>query len=315
MNDKQQTTTKIANSFNYWIDFNEHRISKLRYSILKRLSKKSLPLFFKGGDIISLDPIANGAYEADIKALIEHFANNGFDNFLLDIGANIGLSSCQSGIKFSEVHMFEPNPNCVSILKINSNIALRDTTYAIHEYGLGLDDEKLQLYVPYDNWGGAFVKSNENEYDDELLSSKDGYGEFNAKNYDVVEVQIKSAAKVLKDLFKNLASNGKTKGVIKVDAEGYEKFIVNTIISAKPKEIEFVVVFENWKNDVAINEYLGSNEKAVDLYKLESNRFKFKSAPRWLNSLINFLRGGFPIVLKHCAKKLSAGTYLLISKS
>jgi hypothetical protein len=113
----------------------------------------------------------------------------------------------------------------------------------------------------------------------------------------------------------DLASNGKTKGVIKVDAEGYEKFIVNTIISVKPKEIEVVVVFENWKNYVAINEYLGKDEKAFDLYKLESNRFKFKSAPRWLNSLINFLRGGFPIVLKHCVHKISAGTYLLISKS
>jgi FkbM family methyltransferase len=312
MSNKQQATSKIADAFNYWIDFNEHRINKLRYSLLKRLSKKSLPLFFKGGDIISLDPISNGSYEVEIKALIEHFADNGYDNFLLDIGANIGLTSCQSGSHFQEVHLFEPNPNCVNILKINTNIALRNTKYVIHNYGLGIENERLDLYVPYDNWGGAFIKSNENEYDEQLLSNKDGYGRFNINNYDILEVQIKSAEKVLIELYENLEANGKTKGVIKVDAEGYEKFILNAIIASKPKLIDCVVIFENWKDNVSINDYFNEPTNSFELYKLESKKLKLSIAPRWVNSLLNFIRGGYPVKLKKINDSISAGTYLLI---
>ncbi len=313
MINSRNTTNQLATSFSYWLNFKEYRRSKLRYSVLKKITKKSLPLFFKGGDIISLDPLANGNYELEIKELIEYFANNGFNHFLIDIGANIGLSSCQSGMKFNEVHMFEPNPNCVSILKINSNIALRKTKYIIHEYGLGSVDETLQLFVPYDNWGGAFVKSNENEYDEDLLSSKDGYGAFNSNNYDVLDVQIKSSSQVISDLFANLLANQKNMGVIKIDAEGYEKFIVNSIIDIKPELINCVIIFENWKKDIDISDYFGKNNKLIDLYKLENNKYKFQSAPRWFNSLINSIKGGFPISLKHCSNKMSAGTYLLIS--
>jgi len=306
---------QLADSFNYWVDFKRNRISKLRYSALKKLSKKSLPLFFKGGDIISLDPIANGTYESDIKALIDHFADNGMDGFLLDIGANIGLSSCQSGRKFKEVHMYEPNPNCVSILKINANIALRGINYAIHEYGLGATSESLQLYVPYDNWGGAFVKSDTNEYDDALLSSKDGYGNFVKENYDIVGVQIEAAAKCITERFEALISKGLTKGVIKVDAEGYEKFIVNTILAVKPKQIECMIIFENWKDEVCPSDYFMQQTELSALYKLESLKTRYASAPRWLNSWLNFLRGGYSVALRQVGEKFSSGTYLLISKS
>ena len=306
---------QLADSFNYWVDFKRNRISKLRYSVLKKLSKKSLPLFFKGGDIISLDPIANGTYESDIKALIDHFADNGMDGFLLDIGANIGLSSCQSGRKFKEVHMYEPNPNCVSILKINANIALRGVNYAIHEYGLGAASESLQLYVPYDNWGGAFVKSDANEYDDALLSSKDGYGNFVKENYDIVDVQIQAAAKCIAERFEALMNKGLTKGVIKVDAEGYEKFIVNTILTVKPKQMECMIIFENWKDEVTPADYFMQQTELSALYKLESLKNRYASAPRWLNSWLNFLRGGYSVALSQVGEKFSSGTYLLISKS
>ena len=306
---------KLATSFNYWVDFKRHRLEKLRYSALKKLSHKSLPLFFKGGDIISLDPIANGSYELDIKALIEHFAANGFDDFLLDIGANIGLSSCQSGQNFKEVHLYEPNPNCVSILKINANIALRGVSYVIHEYGLGAKSEKLQLYVPYDNWGGAFLKSDVNEYDDALLSSKDGYGKFKEENYDILEVQIEDARKSIAELFESLVSRGLTKGVIKVDAEGYERFIVNTVLGVKPKTIECAIIFENWKNEISIAEYFGDNTDITELYNLESLKNKHANAPRWFNSLLNFLRGGFRVVLRQAQGQFSSGTYLVIAKA
>ena len=57
---------------------------------------------------------------------------------------------------------------------MNAKIALRQRNYIIHKYGLGSKQEILQLYVPYDNWRCAFVKSSSNDYDKALPSSKDG---------------------------------------------------------------------------------------------------------------------------------------------
>lgn len=304
---------QVTESFRHWINFKQYRTSKWRYSILRKLSKKSLPLFFRGGDIISIDPIVNGVYEPDIKALIDHFADNGLNDFLLDIGANIGLSSCQSGRKFKEIHLFEPNPNCISILKINANIALRGTEYTIHEYGLGAKSETLQLYVPFDNWGGAFVMSSENEYDESLLSLKDGFGKFNRDNYDVLPVQIESAGIVFTRLFADLRSRGRARGVIKVDAEGYEKYIIKTLLSVKPKDIECGIVFENWKDQVNVADYFPDLSVAGHLFRLNSNKTMFPKAPRWVNSLANFLRGGFPVELDEVSGELTGGTYLLLA--
>lgn len=302
----------LIDSYRCKNNFKEYRTRKLRYSLFKKLSRNALPLFFKGGDIISIDPIANGLYEPDVKSLIEHFADNGFNDFLLDIGANIGLSSCQSGRKFKELHLFEPNPNCVSILKINANIALRGVPYNIHEFGLGSSSATLQLYVPFDNWGGAFVKSSENEYDESLLSAKDGYGTFNRDNYDVLPVQIESASRVLTDIFEKLKAQGHTRGVIKVDAEGYEKFIVNTVLAVKPQGMECAVIFENWKNQVSVADYFSNVPTQGCLFRLDNDKTLYSSAPRWFNSLMNLLRGGFSHVLKEVQGELSGGTYLLV---
>lgn len=303
----------LTASFRHWVDFRQHRISKLRYSVLKKITRKSLPLFFKGGDVISLDPLANGTYEADVQALIEHCADRGLNHFLLDIGANIGLTSCQSGHKFKTIHLFEPNPNCLSILKINANIALRGSTCVIHEYGLGSEDATLQLHVPYDNWGGAFVKSKENEYDETVLSAKDGFGVFDAKNYDVVDVRIRSATTVFQEVFGELINKGLTQGVVKIDAEGYERLIIRSLLAVKPAGIQIAVLFENWKDALDVNEYFAQSSETLQLFKLESCKARWPAAPRWFNSMMNFLSGGFPVELKKVEGQFSGGTFLLMS--
>jgi hypothetical protein len=69
-----------------------------------------LAVIFRGGDVISMTSISNGVYEPHIKFLIDYLAEK-------DIGLlnrhrrNIGLTSCQSGRNFREIHMFEPNPD------------------------------------------------------------------------------------------------------------------------------------------------------------------------------------------------------------
>ncbi len=297
-------------SFIYRINYGRYRKNKLKLSAYKKITKQALPLFFRGGDIISFAPISNGVYEPEIKALIDHFSSNGYANFLIDIGANIGLSSCQSGKGFQEVHMFEPNPNCLSILKVNAKIALRHRNYVIHEYGLGPKQETLKLYVPYDNWGGAFVKSNDNEYDEALLSSKDGHGTFDIKNYDVLDVAIESADEKLGSLFASLTARNLTHGVIKIDVEGFEKLVISAILKTCPTNFQAFVIFENWKEGGSLQQLQNTNPR-ISLYKLTEHKSTWAGAPRWLNSLVNVLKGGTNTTLVPIQPTMTAGTYVM----
>lgn len=303
-------TTSTLQQFIYRLNYSTYRKNKLKHSAYKKLTRQALPLFFRGGDIISFSPLANGVHEPEIKALIDHLASSGYANFLIDIGANIGLSSCQSGAGFQEIHMFEPNPNCLSILKVNAKIALRHQNYVIHEYGLGSKQEALQLYVPYDNWGGAFVKSSSNEYDEALLSSKDGYGKFDLKNYDVLDVAIESATEKLTKLFTSLATKNLTQGVIKIDVEGFEKLVIDAILATCPVDFHAFVIFENWKEGGSLQQ-LHDEHPHIRIYKLTEHKTTWAGAPRWLNSCINFFKDGLSTTVEPIQKTLTAGSFVM----
>ena len=305
------TSNQIANDFIFVNEYFTQRKHKLKQSLYKKITKASLPLFFRGADIISIDPLVNGVYEIEIQKLMEHFGSSGYGDFLIDVGANIGLSSCQSGNAFKEVHMFEPNPLAISILKVNANIALRDSKYHIHEFGLGHKSEILKLYVPFDNWGGAFIKSNENEYTEDLLSSKDGYGNFNIKNYDLIDVKIESSTEQFRGLFNQLKSNGLSHGVIKIDVEGYEKLVIESILDTIISGISVFIIFENWKEGLDFSKLSSHKNLNLNVFKLFQNKTTYKSAPRWVNSLLNFLKGGFTTKLSGTDSILSSGTYVL----
>jgi methylmalonyl-CoA mutase cobalamin-binding subunit len=51
-----------------------------------------------------------GKYEVDTEELIKAYRANGHDNFWLDIGANIGLTSCLTENGFDRIFYYEPNP-------------------------------------------------------------------------------------------------------------------------------------------------------------------------------------------------------------
>jgi FkbM family methyltransferase len=304
-------TNAVCQSYQAKQAYLEHRKQKIKYSLYKKLTRQALPLFTRGKDIISIPPLANGVYEPEITALIGHFAGQGCSDFLLDIGANIGLTSCQSGVHFDEVHMFEPNPDCLSILKVNAKIALRTKAHLIYPFGLGSKSERLKLHVPYDNWGGAFIQSGDNEYNQSLLSEKDGYGNFNAENYQILEVQVESAVDTLHGLFADLADRGKSKGVIKIDVEGYEKLVLEAIAKAIPDHFEVFVVFENWASGTTLPLLPINAPGRVNFYFLSGNKTPLRWAPRWLNSLYNFSKGGFSSHLEPAATQMQAGTYIL----
>ena len=188
---------------------------------------------------------------------------------------------------------------------------LRDVKYQIHEYGLAAEDAQVELYVPYDNWGGAFVKSIENSYDENLLSSKDGYGKFNINNYEILPVAVKSAHPALSALFNELKKFGYQKGVIKIDIEGFEKYVIESLLRALPSDFQVFIIFENWKNGLTISELNSPDNIKISAYNLSQNSTTFGFLPRFINSFVNFVRGGFQTILKPTTSNIAIGTCIL----
>jgi FkbM family methyltransferase len=201
MNDISNFQFKIS-SFKLLYDW----LTKLCY---RKLTSNALPLFSRGSDSSSFTVNALGVHEIQVCKILKKFSQKGNSAFLIDIGANIGLTSCQSGNYFDYVIMYEPNPLCVGILQTNVAISLPKEKYEINPYGLGKTTETLQLCVPRDNWGGAYIKCSENLYDAETLLHKDGFHEISYENYLTLDVKVKNAAQTLGRLWKTQASCAK----------------------------------------------------------------------------------------------------------
>jgi FkbM family methyltransferase len=217
---------------------------RLKEGIYRRLTRSAPPLFLKGDDNISIAPLVSGWHEIRIKALIDALANQGFGDFLIDIGANIGLISCQSGDRFRQVHMYEPNPQCCEILRVNTRIALQRCEAVLHPVGLGSAGGTHTLHVPRHNWGGAFVHGADNRYDEQQLASKDGFGRFDLANYMQVEIMLVPAREELATLFARLSAAGCTAGVIKIDVEGGEMQILEAVAASLPASFRVTIIFE-----------------------------------------------------------------------
>jgi len=84
----------------------------------KQVTRSALPLFLRGGDTITITPSVAGFHEDDVESVIRWAARNGHGDFLIDIGANIGLTSCLVGDCFSAVRCYEPNPLAFAILGV-----------------------------------------------------------------------------------------------------------------------------------------------------------------------------------------------------
>jgi FkbM family methyltransferase len=228
--------------------------------LYKFITKKNNGLFLKAGDPISVAPQIFGVHEEPLGALIKYYVEKEYNDFLIDIGANIGLVSCQNGENFKQIHMFEPNPLCYNILEVNTQLALDPKKFVIHKYGLGDSDKKCKLTVPKKNWGGAFIRDEYNSYSDEILAFKDGYKIIDNKNYFEVEVVINDAKNKLNEVFQLLAEKSFNKGVVKIDVEGYEESIILGILKSIPKSIKVVILFESWDANFDLNKIINSFE-------------------------------------------------------
>ncbi len=243
--------------------------------IYRYATKGGGSLFCRGGDLISAAPLTTGVHEPPLAALIDYYAQNGFNDCLIDIGANIGLTSCQSGHRFSEVHMYEPNPLCCLVLEANARMALDQGRFTIHKIGLGGSDKDVTLTVPRHNWGGAFVRDEENSYDESQLANKDGLRRIEANNYFYVDISIKNTAHELGGLFNRLAEKSLKNVVIKIDVEGYETSVLAGIAQALPDDMRLRIIFESWAPALKIQPILalfGDRAKAFKLEEINYNR-------------------------------------------
>lgn len=216
------------------------------------MTKKSMNIFVRGKDIGSVRPQIFGVHEERLTKFIEVTAQEGNSDFFIDIGANVGLSSCQNGSSFSKVICFEPNPLAANILKTNLSICLPESSYEVCEFALGEEDGSFDLYIPKHNWGGAFIKQ-DNQYPEDLLYKKDGFDAFDPKNYTVSNIKVKASKNVFSNIFSTLIEENLKKGVIKIDAEGYEELIISSIANNLPAQLDVVIVFENWNQKFDFN--------------------------------------------------------------
>ena len=300
--------TAMSKSFFLRESLYERHANRLKEWMFRRLTRDALPLFLKGGDNISIAPLVQGFHEKRIVHLINGFAAAGYGDFLIDIGANIGLVSCQSGDHFRQVHMYEPNPKCCSILEINVGIALSSCQTYLHPIGLGTRQETVVLHVPKYNWGGAFVLSQDNSYDEAQLASKDGYARFNSDNYMRVDIRLEPAVDELRRLFQGLFQSGCRAGVIKIDVEGCEIPIVEAIAETLPPDFKLMIVFEYFDRNFSPESLLEKFKGRADAMKLV--RTPAKSMAR-LKRFFQILSHGYAYVLRPFSPNDSATDIVL----
>jgi FkbM family methyltransferase len=280
----------LLQSFQYKEKCTELHQNRKKHRQFESLTKNSLNLFLRIGDSISISPQIKGSWEPVLASFLKFAASKGYSDFLIDIGANVGLTSCQSGRFFKEVHMFEPNPHCFKILEVNSFFALEKIKYHLYKFGLGDRNKKAKLMVPKKNWGGAFIHDQANSYSDKILAKKDGFHQISKKNYYNTEIIIKKSSDELKKIFKGLVKKTGNAGVIKIDVEGYENVVLKGIAESMNQNLKIIIIFENHDPNFSIKKCESLFKGKAKLFKLETNYpswEKFSRGFKYLSRLFN----------------------------
>jgi FkbM family methyltransferase len=250
-------STPVLGQFRHTVSVRRSVAERVRQRLGLWLFRKSLPLFVRGTDSISLEPLVNGQWDHVLQALFRHAAASGFNDFLIDIGANIGLTSCQCGTLFRQVVMYEPNPELFPVLRLNAGLMLRAGNWRAFNFGLGPVARQTTLNVPAENFGGAFVHDEHNAYSEDLFARKHAQTRFDLKRYRQIPIRIEATTEVLAPLFAELQGARAPCGVIKIDVEGYEKAIIEGIAACLPSGVRCLIVFENWDARLDVAALLG----------------------------------------------------------
>jgi FkbM family methyltransferase len=263
-------------------------LNSLRRKLFRFVIKYSKPFFLNFKDHISEERMVNGVHDEDLVNSIVYFNKKGYSDFLIDIGANIGLISCSVGKDFKKIFCYEPNLLIFKILEANVKSFLNIRNVILFNFALGKKKQKATLYVPKLNWGGAFILNKYQSYSKKLLSNKDGYKKFNKENYLLQKISIEQTKKIFNKLFKSKIKK-KEKGIIKIDAEGMDLVILRDILGSKVNVSNLIIIFENFSSKVDLKKIINDSKKKLYFYKIERNRkiekfpFKFYS---WILMII-----------------------------
>lgn len=286
-------------------------IHKKKEKLFLALTKASPPLFLRASDIISATPQVTGAYEVRIKNLLSTFASTGYGDFLLDIGANIGLISCQSGNLFKEVHCFEPNMDCFNILTVNTKISLDQCSVTLHPYGLGDKNHTVIMKVPRHNWGGGFIVDENNSYSEQELAKKEGKQQINHADFIDQHIEIRKTEEILGALFLAMKAKNHLCGIIKIDVEGYEATILKSIARVIPPALSCLILFESLGNSVLLSEIAEPFGQRATLYQLA--RFPDKSSNRMVRLFKTLVQNGYQYrLVPYTGSKKSSDMVLMV---
>ena len=220
--------------------------------IYKFLTKNSGNYYLKPNDIISNRPALFGYHEPHLEALFSRLAETHGD-FLIDIGANIGMTSVMVGHAFDVIHCVEPNKIISKILDVNIILAGLQNRTSIHQIGLGYETKVEKLHVPRFNFGGAYVQ-NGNAYSDTVIA-----GLREQREEIVQDIEILEADNWVKKIF--VGNPNWKNGVVKIDVEGFEHHIFTALLRHIPKDVSIVVIMENFLEEIDFDRFASKNHK------------------------------------------------------
>ena len=238
------------------------------YNAIKHTHKESLAPYLKYKDTMTNIWYIFGDYERHINSAIDYYTKKGYQNFFIDVGANIGLTTILNCKKFDNLYCLEPNGLVFNIMKTNIAISCDKEKVKLFNVGLGLKRGKYTLKVPKHNFGGAFIKENNLQYQFDK-----------GENHIDVQVNIESEDFLNENIFNTLKTEHQ--GIVKIDVEGYELEVLELIVRTIHVN-KIVIIFENWQT---------IHREVIEKMIKKNNFVSFKIGYiKWLSSFIEKIK-------------------------
>ena len=229
--------------FKFLISVFKRRSQYRKYNIVKNAYKKPFSPFLRFNDTITDAWYVFDEYEKNMNLFIDHYVSKGFNNFFIDIGANIGLTTLLNSNKFQKIFCFEPNELVFNVLKTNVSLSKDSSKIHLFNVGLGLEKGEFKLRIPYNNFGGAFIEHN-NSYDQKTIFQKESFDDENPENFLETIVKVENDDFLLNQVMHKIKDE--SKGIIKIDVEGYELNVLELIVKNLTTK-NVIIIFENWQ--------------------------------------------------------------------
>jgi FkbM family methyltransferase len=193
------------------------QLKRILAKMLKYNSNENLLIPFN--DFVFLDQYTNGVWEPEIVHLILNQAEAGYDSFLLDVGANVGITSYHTGDSFKRVFLFEPVPILLACAQYNLR-SVKNCEFI--EAAVGATSGESYFYVDEDNTGSSSHEASGENAREQTVNFVNGQ--------DIVQIVSERVPK-------------RGKGVVKIDVEGMEVDVFNEILKLRATH-DFVVLSE-----------------------------------------------------------------------